>query len=584
MAAAMDYMNAPDLLDQHEHKTRQRSIENTFQLIDAHIPSVAAGDQTITVRQTLDATGINNDNSFEISQQFRVELPAYALQPHEVVRTFPKEGATGNFQTSLPFIVLKRSTLPWERSSFDQKKGTPWLALVLLDQSETDVTAPLKSGDKIAFDTNWIDWQQVHLLSLVLKKMDDNEHALVICPRLPRANATSVMHLVAIDEGHFQDIPTGQQEFTSIYNWSFVCNDAATDLMARARQLEVGVIQPNYSSQKASEQGRINQGFTPVPHFTRYGMPTVSWYRSPFVPVAATAALNIQNARSADELLMLDKATEMLNATYSAAWELGKFLTLQETNVATALYEYKRQLAQSNKKDWQHQQQTSELDWLFKDFEMRAPDTSKARSAAASLPTVIKDWFNKLLLLSPVPFNYLVPDEGLLPNHSLRLFKIDQLWLKALLDGAMSIGRLFESQQALQRTLIKQPLNWSGFIMRSSIVRDFTDLEVRVNGGMPLHTRQLGDDIWLVLHNQIIQNIELGIRADGVQLGVQQDAKGYFIDINDNRVDVNINNQRLELAALINSLQTATQQEAHSALLGQYLIAPVQRVEILQSA
>ena len=52
----------------------------------------------------------------------------------------------------------------------------------------------------------------------------------------------------------------------------------------------------------------------------------------------------------------------------------------------------------------------------------------------------IAQWLAKLLLLYPVPFPCLVPDERMLPVESLRFFYLDNNWLGALLDGALSIG------------------------------------------------------------------------------------------------------------------------------------------------
>jgi len=42
-----------------------------------------------------------------------------------------------------------------------------------------------------------------------------------------------------------------------------------------------------------------------------------------------------------------------------------------------------------------------------------------------------------------VPFQYIVPDEKYLPPESLRFFHLDEDWIDALIDGAMSIGRTY---------------------------------------------------------------------------------------------------------------------------------------------
>lgn len=60
-------------------------------------------------------------------------------------------------------------------------------------------------------------------------------------------------------------------------------------------------------------------------------------------------------------------------------------------------------------------------------------------------------WLGRLKLLHGVPFNYLVPDERMLPEESIRFFYLDMNWVDALIDGAYSIGRnLSNSPTAVQ--------------------------------------------------------------------------------------------------------------------------------------
>lgn len=54
----------------------------------------------------------------------------------------------------------------------------------------------------------------------------------------------------------------------------------------------------------------------------------------------------------------------------------------------------------------------------------------------------ICDSISELLLLKDLPFAYIIPDEKLLPPESIRFFYLDENWLKAFTDGAISIGRV----------------------------------------------------------------------------------------------------------------------------------------------
>ena len=64
-----------------------------------------------------------------------------------------------------------------------------------------------------------------------------------------------------------------------------------------------------------------------------------------------------------------------------------------------------------------------------------------ATDTPAALPDPLHQWLTRLRLLYGVPFNYLVPDEAMLPPESIRFFYLDANWTAALLDGAFSIGR-----------------------------------------------------------------------------------------------------------------------------------------------
>jgi hypothetical protein len=86
-------------------------------------------------------------------------------------------------------------------------------------------------------------------------------------------------------------------------------------------------------------------------------------------------------------------------------------------------------------------------------FQSVAALTSNRASLAAlhadtMVPTAIAQWLGKLKLLEGVPFNYLVPDERMLPAESIRFFQVDLNWIYVLLEGAFSIGRSTSSDAA----------------------------------------------------------------------------------------------------------------------------------------
>src|SRR5207237_508270 len=67
---------------------------------------------------------------------FDVTAPRYALPPDQVLSTFPPASARGSFTSRLPQVVLRRRTLPWERST----KAADGTLLSTLTEAQLDVT------------------------------------------------------------------------------------------------------------------------------------------------------------------------------------------------------------------------------------------------------------------------------------------------------------------------------------------------------------------------------------------------------------------------------------------------------------
>lgn len=109
----------------------------TFQLYPYAEPPLRAGRYTLTG----DIGGLPTDppGSVEtMSATIDIVSPRYALPPDQLLGTFPPAGARGSFTSRLPQVVLRRRTLPWERSENldDDGTPTPWVALVLIAENE----------------------------------------------------------------------------------------------------------------------------------------------------------------------------------------------------------------------------------------------------------------------------------------------------------------------------------------------------------------------------------------------------------------------------------------------------------------
>ena len=75
----------------------------------------------------------------------------------------------------------------------------------------------------------------------------------------------------------------------------------------------------------------------------------------------------------------------------------------------------------------------------------REPNALKSLVVKATkdvpIPSAVIRRFSQFKLLEGIPFHYLVPHPGMLPEESIKFFYLDPNWVNALIDGAYSIGR-----------------------------------------------------------------------------------------------------------------------------------------------
>ena len=173
--------------------------------------------------------------------------------------------------------------------------------------------------------------------------------------------------------------------------------------------------------------------------------------------------------------------------------------------------------------------------------------------AATTVPDDIAQWLAKLRLLSGVPFNYLVPDAGMLPVESLRFFQVDLNWTRSLLEGAFSIGRSTSGDAAHDdvmsarvhgaahaqsrqiralRPRLGDPLpHVSGFLLRSAVVSGWPTLEVHAFGadGQPLTTvlrmERLAPTLLLFIVEGLLDSVAIQEPSEGLHFGTKNDKR-----------------------------------------------------------
>ena len=203
-----------------------------------------------------------------------------------------------------------------------------------------------------------------------------NDFSVVVCNRMPTPNSRCVAHLVSVEnlqeatlgtaflptvdaQGNYQPgtFPNGIKylRLVSLKSWSFTSVDPKETFTQFLENLDVGAFQiPMQEGSHPALQvaGPLAMGYTAVNHLTRQGDKTVSWYRGPFLPIAAPKIFEplpdpttnpvSEPLRSADEALRYDPSTGMMDVTYSAAWQLGLLLGIQNKSFSVALTNWKR--------------------------------------------------------------------------------------------------------------------------------------------------------------------------------------------------------------------------------------------------
>jgi len=117
-------------------------------LYSAISPGLRAGKYVLKMQQSVDADGLNKSLQ-TTTKQLHLVAPRYRMAGSELYSLFPPPNAQGPFSNRFAQAVLRRRTLPWERSvETEAGNGTtagaeetaerriPWLALIVLTQGE----------------------------------------------------------------------------------------------------------------------------------------------------------------------------------------------------------------------------------------------------------------------------------------------------------------------------------------------------------------------------------------------------------------------------------------------------------------
>ncbi|MDK2989414.1 hypothetical protein [Methanoculleus sp.] len=350
---------------------------------------------------------------------------------------------------------------------------------------------------------------------------------------------------------------------------------------------------------------RLQAGYVPLCYHARTGEESFAWYRGPLAPFQQKPLLKTAPFFTADAAMIYDQTNGIFDLSLAAAWEAGRTAALSDPSFGRHLlvlraagqrfvdtlqnrlrssYFGERNVEDFHKENTMSVQFGTLLDGrLFEEIgrppvpgqagtalqravygtdpvqEMREcmddPEVRERVYAAVQgeLEPVAR-WLGKLLLLYPVPFDYLVADERLLPVESLRFFYLDMDWLDALVDGAMSIG-LESSRQTAFSGMIKKvaqdaalrslcalrggacgtassgaapPGPMCGFLLRSAVAAGWPNMVVRPYDGAGnalriLRLDHLSPNVLFCVFETVPHRIEFGEPQDGSGFGVRED-------------------------------------------------------------
>jgi hypothetical protein len=335
------------------------------------------------------------------------------------------------------------------------------------------------------------------------------------------------------------------------------------------------------------------RGYVPMDYKPWQSTPALAWYRGPLAPLTHQP-LKRPAFERADAALIVDDTQGVIDLSYASAFELGRLLALSSpafTKGMRLFVERRQNAAQFAK----------EINAFINDHRssFKIPISDVGSPEQVKLAEDLIDWIARLVLLYPVPFHYLIPHQSLLPSETLRFFHLDDNWIDALVDGALSIAvqdladRNEASRADLQESLSKlvyqhrlrlqgklpefdpkeryMDIPKSGFLLRSKLVTAWPGVEITVTSSdtkeqnLPVVLRfdEVAEGVLLCLARGSVTQVTFREPREGITFGVGSDGKlnvsktGKTIDVMKDLLRANAPAGVVDLTRLQEQLTTA---------------------------
>lgn len=363
-----------------------------MQFIESIRPPFADGKIIVTAEQNVEITKPDGEvvsDTLKEEREFLIASRAFTMDVSDVYSVSPGDNTSGNFSNELPHITFRKKTLPWE---YETEEGEPWLAIItaadgecsakdmtitaLKANEEKDVFFPVASQPKTYLESDdtvchVIDISRELFLNIaprkgekkllahgkflnLLQKTDeslemDGYFSTVMGGRfVPSGNqepVKSTVHLVSmLGYDRPETIPPdfSKVRLLSLYHWTvFSKREEEPGFVSLMDGLDSDMLRI------CGKQEFLMNGYVPKRHLFRSGESTVSVYRGPFAPFKVLP-LEVKSgntaARTADGALIFRRDTGLFDASYSAAWQMGRLLTIQNKAVALAIVRWRKQV------------------------------------------------------------------------------------------------------------------------------------------------------------------------------------------------------------------------------------------------
>lgn len=266
-------------------------------------------------------------------------------------------------------------------------------------------------------------------------------------------------------------------------------------------------------------QSMVESGHTVLKHHLRAGGTTYSWLKG------ALAARELGDmgfsfpAATADDLLIFHEATGMFDASYAAAWALGRLKGMENKALSVSLFR------------WRHEQLHAQAGHRHGHLPVPPlPDSP--------LPEDVVEQVEAWKLLRGIPFEYLVPNPKLLPTESLRFFHLDHNWMRCFVDGFFGVAKVhgltdFSREHALFPSF-DRPV--TGVLLRSNAVAGWPSMHVNAypEAMAPNHIdpaarhlrvlrkERLQSEVLIFLFDGVPATLDLYLSPEGVHSGLER--------------------------------------------------------------